>query len=186
MYEACVENDGLYVKFGQGIATMDHILPPPFYKHMSKLQDKAKATSFDKIRAVFEEDLGRPIEEVFAEFDPEPIASASIAQVHRAKLRSGESVAVKIQKPNIQKQFGSDMLMHYLINWVLEKAFDLPLLQFVDDIQASLKKELDFRIEAANAVRGRRNFEQLSTSATTQSARSSTFPPSSRSSRRAE
>jgi len=58
---ACIENDGLYVKFGQGIATMDHLLPPPFYKHMSKLQDRAKATSYDKIRQVFKEDLGKDI-----------------------------------------------------------------------------------------------------------------------------
>jgi aarF domain-containing kinase len=54
--------------------------------------------------------------------------------VHRAKLKDGRDVAVKIQKPNIRKQFTSDMMMHYLINWVLEIAFDLPLLQFVDDI----------------------------------------------------
>jgi aarF domain-containing kinase len=74
------------------------------------------------------------------------MASASLAQVHRARLKTGERVAVKIQKPNIRKQFSSDMMMHWLINFVLEKSFDLPLLQFVDDIQASLKKELDFRI----------------------------------------
>jgi aarF domain-containing kinase len=125
---------------------MDHLLPPPFYKHMSKLQDKAKAASLGSIKAVFQEDIGKPVEEIFAEFDPEPIASASLAQVHKAKLRNGQDVAVKIQKPNIRKQFQSDMWMHYMINWVLEKAFDLPLLHFVDDIQASLKKELDFRI----------------------------------------
>lgn len=52
---ACIHNDGLYVKFGQGIASMDHLLPPPFYKHMSKLQDKAKAVSYDKISKVFED-----------------------------------------------------------------------------------------------------------------------------------
>ena len=72
---------------------------------------------------------------MFLEFEKEPIASASLAQVHKAKLKNGTEVAVKIQKPNIRKQFTSDMMMHYLINWVLEKAFDLPLVQFVDDIQ---------------------------------------------------
>jgi aarF domain-containing kinase len=91
------------------------------------------------------------------------VASASLAQVHKARLRGGREVAVKIQKPNIKKQFGSDMAMHYLINWVLEKSFDLPLLRFVDDIQDNLKKELDFRIEAFNSLKGKRNFEQLST-----------------------
>ena len=66
---ACIENDGLYVKFGQGIATMDHILPPPFYKHLSKLQDKAKAVTYEKISAVFEEDVGKNIKEVFESFE---------------------------------------------------------------------------------------------------------------------
>lgn len=69
---------------------MDHILPPPFYKHLSKLQDKAKAVNLDKIRTVFQEDIGKPIEEVFDKFDPEPVASASLAQVHKAKLKNGK------------------------------------------------------------------------------------------------
>ena len=68
------------------------------------------------------------------------MASASLAQVHKAKLKSGEEVAVKIQKPSIRPQFGGDMAMHWLINYVLEKAFDLPLLHFVEDIQINLEK----------------------------------------------
>ncbi len=63
-----------------------------------------------------------------------------MAQVHKAKLKNGESVAVKIQKPNIKVQFGPDMMMHWLINWVIEKAFDLPLMHFVDDIEKNLEK----------------------------------------------
>ena len=69
-----------------------------------------------------------------------------MAQVHKATLKNGEEVAVKIQKPNIRKQFKSDMFMHYMINWVLQYSFDLPLLQFVDDIEDKLKKELDFNL----------------------------------------
>lgn len=95
---------------------------------------------------MFKEDTGKDIEEVFATFEEIPVASASLAQVHRATMKDGRKVAVKIQKPNIKKQFRSDMMMHYLINWVLQYAFDLPLLHFVDDIQENLKKELDFRI----------------------------------------
>lgn len=75
-----------------------------------------------------------------------PVASASIAQVHKAKLKDGTEVAVKIQKPNIERQFGYDMMMHTLILFVLEKAFDLPMLQFAESIQKNLKKEVDFRI----------------------------------------
>lgn len=69
-----------------------------------------------------------------------PVASASIAQVHKAKLKDGTEVAVKIQKPNIGRQFGYDMMMHTMILWVLEKAFDLPLMQFAEPIQKNLKK----------------------------------------------
>jgi aarF domain-containing kinase len=74
------------------------------------------------------------------EFDKVPVASASIAQVHKAKLKDGTEVAVKIQKPNIGRQFGYDMMMHTMILWVLEKAFDLPLMQFAEPIQKNLKK----------------------------------------------
>lgn len=116
---ACILNDGLYVKFGQGIATMDHMLPPPFYKHMSKLQGKAKEVSYKEIKKVFFDEVGIAVEEVFRSFEEKPVASASLAQVHKAVLKDGRTVAVKIQKPNIKKQFSVDMFAHYIINWVL-------------------------------------------------------------------
>lgn len=75
--------------------------------------------------------MGKSIEDCFSYFEKEPIASASIAQVHRARLKDGSEVAVKIQKPNIKKQFWSDMLMHHFVVYVIEKSFDLPLLSFV-------------------------------------------------------
>ncbi len=68
------------------------------------------------------------------------MASASLAQVHKAVLKDGRKVAVKIQKPNIKRQFEPDMAMHWVINWVIETAFDLPLMHFVDDIQKNLAK----------------------------------------------
>lgn len=118
-YKACLKNDGLYVKMGQGIAAMDHLLPPPFFKYMSKLQDQAKSVSYEKVSKLFEEEVGKSISDSFEWFEKEPIASASIAQVHRARLKDGSAVAVKIQKPNIKKQFRSDMLMHHLIIFVI-------------------------------------------------------------------
>jgi aarF domain-containing kinase len=133
------------------MAAMDHLLPPPFYKNLSKLQDKAKSVEYHKIAALFQEEMGRPITDCFASFEREPVASASIAQVHRAQLKDGRMVAVKIQKPHIKKQFKGDMLMHHLVVFILEKSFDMPLLHFVEEIQSNLKKELDFRIEAANS-----------------------------------
>ena len=68
------------------------------------------------------------------------MASASLAQVHKAVMKDGRKVAVKIQKPHIKQQFEPDMMMHWVINWVIETAFDLPLMHFVDDIQKNLAK----------------------------------------------
>jgi aarF domain-containing kinase len=89
------------------------------------------------------------------------VASASIAQVHKARLHDGTYVAVKIQKPNIRRQFGYDMAMHHFILWVLEKAFDLPLLQFAEPIQRNLQKEVDFTIEADNTKLAEEGFRNL-------------------------
>ena len=128
------------------MATSDHVLPPPFFKYLSKLQDKAKSVGYEEIREVFEEDVGKTIGESFRYFEKEPVASASIAQVHRAVLHDGTKVAVKIQKPNIKKQFKLDMFMHLMILRVLEKAFDLPLVHFAKPIEDNLEKEVDFNI----------------------------------------
>lgn len=69
LYVACRDNDGLYVKMGQSMASMDHLLPPPFYKWFTKLQDKAKASPIDKIKKLFKEEVGIGIEEAFLSFD---------------------------------------------------------------------------------------------------------------------
>lgn len=127
IYETCIRNDGLYVKFGQGIAATDHLLPPAYFKWMSLLQDKAKAVSIDRVKSIIKEETGKELSDIFSYFNDVPVASASIAQVHDARLKSGEKVAVKVQKPNIKKQFKTDMLMHKIICHVLEYAFDLPL-----------------------------------------------------------
>ncbi len=104
---------------GQSMASMDHLLPPPFYKWFSKLQDNAKSAPIDKVKELFRDEVGMSVEEAFLSFDDQPIASASLAQVHKAVLKDGRKVAVKIQKPNIKKQFGPDMMMHWVINWVI-------------------------------------------------------------------
>ena len=100
----CQHNGGLYIKLGQGLALNSAVLPPSFNSTLSILYDDAPAVSYREIKRIFMEDLGKAPEDVFASFDPIPVASASVAQVHRAILRTGEAVAVKIQKPEIQKQ----------------------------------------------------------------------------------
>ncbi|EAR86296.1 ABC1 family protein (chaperonin), putative (macronuclear) [Tetrahymena thermophila SB210] len=161
LYNMCRENDGLYVKFGQAVAASEHMLPPSYFKWFSLLQDKAKAVEYEAVRKIIKEDLGSNPEDIFEEFEQEPVASASIAQVHRAKLKTGETVAVKIQKPNIQKQFGYDMFMHKLFLQVLEYAFDLPLTPFHESIEENLAKEIDFNIEAENSKKCKILFQKL-------------------------
>jgi aarF domain-containing kinase len=156
IYETCKENDGLYVKLAQGLSAMEHILPPPYLKYLSKLQDEAKASPYDQIEEIFVKDMGKKPEEFFDGFTKEPIASASIAQVHKAKIKNTQTeVAVKIQKPNIKGQFWFDMHMHWLICAVLQYSFNLPLLPFTEFIEENLAKEINFKTEAENMEKAR-------------------------------
>eukprot|EP00928_Gymnodinium_smaydae_P028428 TRINITY_DN21688_c0_g2_i1.p1 TRINITY_DN21688_c0_g2~~TRINITY_DN21688_c0_g2_i1.p1 ORF type:complete len:585 (+),score=111.00 TRINITY_DN21688_c0_g2_i1:39-1793(+) len=162
------KNEGLYVKFGQAMSTMDVVLPDEYKKELKTLHDQAATFGFDEVRRVIESELGCSLEDVFAEFDETPIASASIAQVHKARLRSrtedktgrsladrglGEFVAVKVQKPNIPAQNACDLAVYNLVLRVLEYAFELPLAWTYDFTRKQLEAELDFRIEASNAER---------------------------------
>jgi len=165
---ACMKkNEGLYVKFGQAMATMDVILPEEYKRELATLADQAATFDFADVREVVESDLGCCIEDVFSEFDEHPIASASIAQVHRAKLRCSQNehmhadrcVAVKVQKPNIPAQNGCDLLVYRFILHVLEYAFELPLAWTFDYTKRQLDAELDFRIEAQNARRASKELE---------------------------
>ncbi|KAM3147194.1 hypothetical protein pb186bvf_000910 [Paramecium bursaria] len=162
IYETCLKNDGLYVKFGQGIAAMEHLLPPPYYKWMSLLQDKAKQVPFYRIQEIIENDLGKPINEIFEWVDKQAIASASLAQVHKGRLKyTNIDVAIKVQKPNIKPQFKLDMFMHYVVCLVLEWSFDMPLLQFQQTIDENLAREIDFTIERDNAQQAKGLLEKF-------------------------
>jgi predicted unusual protein kinase regulating ubiquinone biosynthesis (AarF/ABC1/UbiB family) len=127
--------------------------------YFRKFQDEAKAVPFDKMRPYLEAELGGPLDSAFLDFEEKPVASASVAQVHKARLKTGEQVAVKIQKPHIRAQFWTDMFMHWVICSVLQFSFDLPLLQFQESIETNLKRELDFRVEAENSKEGARRFQ---------------------------
>mmetsp|Transcript_50158 Transcript_50158/g.160529 ORF Transcript_50158/g.160529 Transcript_50158/m.160529 type:complete len:572 (+) Transcript_50158:62-1777(+) len=170
---ACLkQNEGLYVKFGQALASMDVILPEEYKTELRVLHDQAATFPFRDVRRVVEAEMGRPLAEVFAEFEEEPVASASIAQVHRAKLRKQGSaaegssseddkltVAVKVQKPNIPVQNGFDLAMYRLVLEVFDWAFEIPLAWTYGYTRKQLEAELDFRVEAANARRCARELE---------------------------
>jgi len=152
-------NEGLYVKLGQQVTTMGHILPPVYMRIFSKLQDNAPQISREDVDSVFMRDFGaRPVD-VYESFDYTPVASASIAQVHKARLHDGTKVAVKVQKPLIEKQVAADLWAYRMVVWGLELAFDLPMFWTTHDVCDAITQELDFRCEMRNAQMAKRAFQ---------------------------
>jgi len=102
-----------FIKFGQILSTRSDIMPPRYLEELSFLQDEVPPVSWDEARQVVETELGAPVEDLFAQVDPVPIASASLAQVHVARVVGGEEVVVKIQRPNIEKTVNLDLDIIY-------------------------------------------------------------------------
>eukprot|EP01083_Nonionella_stella_P004402 12718_1 len=149
--DCCQKNGGLYVKFGQGIASMNHILPKQYREVFEVLHDKAPCVPYSAVRQIIIEDLKVDPNVIFSEFDETPVASASVAQVHRAKLHSGEMVAVKVQKPYIADQVPWDLACYRIMLHGFEWAFGLPLVWSTDFTERQMLTETDFVSEAMNA-----------------------------------
>ncbi|KAJ3198924.1 hypothetical protein HDU82_000867, partial [Entophlyctis luteolus] len=150
--ETCKRNSGLYIKFAQQIATVSNILPPQ-WSAFRTLYDQAPGVPYDAVVRVFAEEFGglHP-DEVFDEFESQPRASASIAQVHRARLKgSNEYVAVKIQKPDVAVQVDADLFSFKVVMYLLQELFDLKLTWTLPTINKHLLEELDFVNEARNS-----------------------------------
>jgi len=156
----------VFVKFGQLLSTRPDLIPPDIAVELSKLQDKVP--SFDKqlFVAIVEASLGDKVENLFAEFDREPLASASVAQVHAAKLKNGREVIVKVIRPGIEKIIEQDvalmMLLAKLIERLLPDGKRLRPIEVVEDYRITILDELNLQREAANASQLRRNFENSS------------------------
>ncbi|MBW8312358.1 MAG: ubiquinone biosynthesis protein UbiB [Rhizobium sp.] len=152
-----------FVKLGQLLATRVDLFAPEWIAEFEKLQNQVPPVAFDAIRAQVEEDLGGVIETVFAGFDPEPIAAASIAQVHRAVLLDGSEVAVKVRRPGIRPQVEADMRLLQRLARILEgESPELARYQpraLVRQLQASLSRELDLAAECRHAERIAASFE---------------------------
>jgi ubiquinone biosynthesis protein len=142
-----------FVKLGQVLSTRPDLLPPAFIDELSKLQDQVAPVPFERVERQLVEELG-PLDEVFAEFDRTPLASASVAQVYAARLHDGGEVVVKVRRPDIERVVDRDLDIVGRIARSLELratwARSLGVVDLADGFAAALVEELDFRVEARN------------------------------------
>ncbi|KAG2373667.1 hypothetical protein C9374_011956 [Naegleria lovaniensis] len=151
LLDLCLKNGGAYVKAGQYIASLNYIMPKEITDILSVLQDKCQQHDFSVTETILLEDLDRDYREVFSSFDTTPIASASIAQVHKATLRDGnQTVAVKIQHPNLMRIFKADLKTMQFLLFSTKLFFDFPFAWTLPEFERILLSELDFVNEAAN------------------------------------
>ena len=141
-----------FIKLGQLLSTRPDLLPKDYIAALSRLQNTVTPVPSEKITAIIESELGAPITEVFQSFDCEPLATASMAQVHRAVLRGGDEVAVKVQRPGVRQRIEIDIeILHEVARFAAKyTSFGrrYGLLQIVRELERSLSQELDFRLEA--------------------------------------
>lgn len=155
-----------YMKLGQYLASRLDLIPEGMSQELNRLFEQASPVPFDAIRREVETELLRPVEEVFAEFNPEPIAAASVAQVHRARTRSGQEVAVKIQRPGVAHIFGADMRNLRRVTTVVDRLGILGTFSagaVVNEFARWTARELDFVTEGRTADRLRRESLKVGT-----------------------
>lgn len=160
--ETAVRLGGVLIKLGQFVGSRVDVMPEPYIQELMKLQDEVPPEDYSAVKELLEGEFGRPLEDVYASFDPIPIAAASLAQVHEAYLTSGEKVAVKVQRPGISRLIDIDLATFtYLMEGVrrftsVGERFDINGL--VEEFQRVLGEELDFVREVDSADRFRRDF----------------------------
>jgi ubiquinone biosynthesis protein len=151
-----------FVKFGQLLSMRPDVLPPDIIAELRGLQDDVSPFPFEQAEEVLVAELGQPVERVFRDFDPVPMAAASIGQVHRATLPNGRDVVVKVQRPGAQRQIEADLnLMYQAARLARERVRALDFIDaeaLVDEFARSIRQELDYRLEARNAETFRKNF----------------------------
>jgi predicted unusual protein kinase regulating ubiquinone biosynthesis (AarF/ABC1/UbiB family) len=160
--ETFLELGPTFIKIGQLFSTRADLFPTEYVEELSKLQDKVPAFGYEQVKAIIEEDLSKPIQELYRNFDPIPIAAASLGQVHRAQLHSNEEVVVKVQRPGLLKLFAIDLailkgIARYFQNhpdWGKGRDW----LGIYDECCRILHEEVDYINEGRNADTFRRNF----------------------------
>lgn len=152
----------IFVKFGQALSTRRDLLPPDIADELALLQDRVAPFPGLLAKKMLEDIYQRPLDKVFKTFDIEPVASASVAQVHFATLHTGEEVAVKLLRPNVHQMIARDVALLYSIAHMIERFIPasrrLHPVEVIQEFEKHLKDELDLMVEASNASQLRRNF----------------------------
>lgn len=146
-----------FIKLGQLLSTRFDLLPAAYTAALSRLQDQVEPFDIEIVRETIASELGADVRHIYAEFDPEPLAAASLGQVHRATLRGGREVAVKVQRPGVREEVHDDMAILARIAAVADKGTDLGrtygFARLLREFERSMSLELDYQREARNLVR---------------------------------
>ncbi|MBW2976614.1 AarF/ABC1/UbiB kinase family protein [Candidatus Woesearchaeota archaeon] len=151
-----------FIKFGQVLSVRPDLMPASYIKELEKLQDSVPPFSYALAKEQIKKELGKNIDDIFSKFEQKPVASASISQVHRAILKNGNKVAVKIQRPNVSEIMETDIEIMFYVAGLLEKHVPntrkFSPVGIIEEFAKWTEKEIDFKREAINAKRFARNF----------------------------
>jgi ubiquinone biosynthesis protein len=152
-----------FIKFGQLLSTRPDLLPPAYLEELGKLQDDVHPAPFEEVKETIQLELGRDLEDLYRSLDPEPLATASIAQVHRAVTTAGQEVVVKTRKRGLQRVIEQDirvlgLLAEFLKDWPGLRLFDPE--GIVQTFERTIRRELNFDYERNNLMRIRRNLPE--------------------------
>ncbi len=152
-----------FIKFGQLLSVRPDLIPKEYSKELEKLQDNVPEFPFKDVKAIIEKEFGKSIEHLFLHFEKKPIASASISQVHKAILKNGDKVAVKVQRPEVKHLMETDIEIMFYFAGLLENNVEnirrFKPAKIINEFKEWTEKELDFRLEARNAKRFGQNFK---------------------------
>ena len=155
-----------FVKFGQLLSIRPDLMPVEMIDELRLLQDSVSPFPYEEVEQVIRIELKGEVSDLFASFDPVPVAAASIGQVHLAELHTGRPVAVKVQRPNAPRQIEADIALLQQVGKIVKTRVErlefVDTVELVDEFARSIRQELDYRIEARNAEAFRRNFAESS------------------------
>jgi predicted unusual protein kinase regulating ubiquinone biosynthesis (AarF/ABC1/UbiB family) len=160
-----VELGPAYIKLGQVLSTRADLLPTAYIEELATLQDSVDPIPLGQVESTIEQELGGRLSKLFAEFDPDPLGTASLGQAHAARLRDGRAVVVKVQRPRIREDLADDIeFFHELASFLAEHTAAgqrMDLLGIVHQLEQALVDELDYRVEARNGVMFRRSLAEF-------------------------